>query len=519
MQKCRFTSFSSRYSRSLLWLLLSCFSAFSFGQENLIQTLSLNYEKDSLKLVFNDLSEKTGWYFTYDANRVPGDSLISYTAENQRLYKIIADLIKGLELRFTTIDNHIVLYHGDEIPRILNPEEHSGVLEISGQVLDGSGRRPLAYASVAVFGKPKGTITNQKGEFRLSIPAPYTTDQLVVSYLGYRSQMLSIDSLAQLAWVSVSLEQEFVSIQEIIIRQADPLDLIKKAMARIPENYGKNPNRLTAFYREGVQRRSEFQIFSEAILDIYKSSYTRSWQTDQVKVIRSRKLVNADSRDTVLLKLQAGLNSSLTLDGMKNVFHFLDAENFYLYEYRLIDIQRFNDQEVYVVEFKQKPQVTEPLYTGRIYINPEDYAISHMEFAITPEYISKASDRFVVSQSRKYTIKPRQAGYQVSYRKYQEKYYLNHVRGDLQFSVRKRKKWFANPYSIFFELAVNTIDTLNVKRFPYRETISPRTVFTDEVFEYDQEFWGSNNYILPEEKLENALSRIQSSMEKYDKNR
>ena len=57
------------------------------------------------------------------------------------------------------------------------------------------------------------------------------------------------------------------------------------------------------------------------------------------------------------------------------------------------------------------------------------------------------------------------------------------------------------------------IDTANVNRFSRIESLPTRPVFSDTHFNYDEGFWGDFNVILPEDKLNEAISRITSKIE------
>ena len=57
-------------------------------------------------------------------------------------------------------------------------------------------------------------------------------------------------------------------------------------------------------------------------------------------------------------------------------------------------------------------------------------------------------------------------------------------------------------------MVITDIDTVDVKRFKFREITRPETIFTDLINEKSETFWGSYNYIKPEESLENAVDRI-----------
>ncbi len=100
------------------------------------------------------------------------------------------------------------------------------------------------------------------------------------------------------------MRREFISIPEIIIKNQIPQEIIYKTLGSIGRNYGNTPAYLTAFYREGVLKKSELQTYSEAILEIYKSAYSGSLLNDQIKVFKSRKIENVSVNDTLTVRLK-----------------------------------------------------------------------------------------------------------------------------------------------------------------------------------------------------------------------
>ncbi len=105
----------------------------------------------------------------------------------------------------------------------------------------------------------------------------------------------------------------------------------------------------------------------------------------------------------------------------------------------------------YVIDFEQKEGVDLPLYRGTIYINTDDFAILHADFELNPEYIHKMKDSFISSSSRGFNTWPVSVKYSVSYRKMNDRYFLNHVRGDLVFTSKQKEKTVST-VSLMFSL-------------------------------------------------------------------
>jgi hypothetical protein len=311
--------------------------------------------------------------------------------------------------------------------------------------------------------------------------------------------------------------REYISIPEIIIRNQAPQEILRKAYTSIPENYGATPANLTAFYREAVMKKSELQIYSEAILQIFKSAYSGTLLGDQIKIVKSRKIENIDRRDTLTVRLRGGLNSCLMLDGARNTFDFMLPENYSQYDYRMTDIVTFGDESAYVIEFIQKPGIDDPLFKGSIYININNFAIEQAEFEVNPAYIQKSKEDYVSYQSKGFVMWPVSVKYNVSYRKINGRYFLNHVRGDLIFEAKQKKRLFKSSFNVFFETAVTDMNLKNVSRFDREELAPVHSIFSRTIKSYDPAFWGNQDFLKPEDNLLEALKNMNVKLQEFGK--
>jgi hypothetical protein len=234
-----------------------------------------------------------------------------------------------------------------------------------------------------------------------------------------------------------------------------------------------------------------------------------------MKIYKSRKIENVDRTDTLAIRLKAGLSTTLELDGVKNLFDFVSYENFEDYYYRLTDIVTYDDESVYVIEFRPREGATTPLFRGTIYINTSDFGIYKAEFEISPDRIDRMKEAFVNSATGGFNTWPVSVKYSVTYRKVGGRYYLSHVRGDLLFNSRQKKKLFNSQFMVFFELAVTDIQLTNVKRFERDELAPVHDVFSRTINTYDLEFWGDQDFLRPEENLMQALKNMRVRLQEF----
>jgi hypothetical protein len=262
-------------------------------------------------------------------------------------------------------------------------------------------------------------------------------------------------------------------------------------------------------------KKEELQIYSEAILQIYKSSYSNTLLNDQVKIYKSRKIENTSLDDTLAIRLKAGLSTCLDLDGMRNNFDFMKSDNMPEYSYRITDIVMTDNESAYVIDFEQREGIDLPLFRGTMYINTDDYALLNADFELHPRYIQKMKESFVTSSLHGFDTWPVTVKYSVSYRKLNGRYFLNHVRGDLVFISRKKKKLFKSQFNVFFEMAVTGIRTENVSRFEKEELAPIHSVFSKTITNYDYLFWENQDFLKPEENLLQALENMKVKLQEF----
>lgn len=308
--------------------------------------------------------------------------------------------------------------------------------------------------------------------------------------------------------IIIRLAKDVISLQEVIIRYQDPAELLDEAIEKIPDNYLDQNALMTAYYRENVQRNKKVLLFSEAVLDILKYSYSGSTPNEKVKIIKGRKFMDVTDEDTVLMKIKSGIRSSFDLDIVKSLPYFLTSDNHHLFDYEFSDIVSYKNHMVYVIHFRQKPQIKDALFTGDIYLDMDNLTILAADFQLDPRYIGQETSTFVIRKSPRLKIKPLSAIYHVDYRKSAGRYHLSQVRGEVRFKMRKRKKWIASYYSLKIEMAVTDVQPEFSERFRNNETINTGVILSDQDFTPDAAFWGDYNTIEPEASLTEVLKKM-----------
>ncbi len=470
-------------------------------------TINLDLKNKPASKVLEEISFQTGYYFTFDSELLSGSEKISLKLNEAPLKTALDSLFKNPDLNYQLIDKNIVIYK-----RITSTTEQENIedtapLRIAGKIRDRQTGEELPFATIMIHGTHKGIISNEQGEFTLMIPGKLEDPILVVSMIGYKNNYTYLNR-NKTENILIELEKDVISLQEVIIRYQNPDEVLKELINNISHNYLDEPSSMDAYFREYVQKNKDFITFSEAIIDIAKSPYTLSLKADNVRIIRGRKLQNISSEDSIVMKIQSGIESSLDLDIIKRRPEFLlvDFEKYYDLEFR--NIVSYRNQSVYLIGFSPKEKIPYALYSGELYVNTNDFALVAADFSIPPEELRKNPERFLVKKSPFIKIRPQKANYRVEYRKKDQKYHISMVQAEVSFRIRKKRQWFSSLYNIGIEMAITEVEPGIRENIPRKERLKPDAILSDQQFSYDPSFWGDYNIIQPEASLREALRRM-----------
>ena len=389
-------------------------------------------------------------------------------------------------------------------------------VEFKGKVIDGRTKKVLVYATLSVNNSNISTITNNEGSFVLKVPTEFIKNDVIISFLGYKKLFLNLQFFKKENTV-ITLEPTIEELSEVTIYSKDPNELIKEVLKKRSQNYFDKPMLMTSFYRETIKKRRTYASLSEAVVEVHKQPYTSS-KTDIIKLFKSRKKTNYNKLDTIALKLRGGPFSNLYLDFMKTPRSLFTDDMFNNYTFSYDASTKISNKVIYVVNFKQKSNVTEPLYYGKLYIDAESLAIKSATFNLNLEDQAKASRIFVHKKPRNVSVIPTEASYYIDYREENGKWYYGYSKIELSFKVKWAKKLFSSTYNTTIEMAT-TDWKINpeTNKILSKDRMRPSVIMSEEASGFsDPDFWGAYNLIEPEKSIESAINKIKRQLKRVN---
>jgi hypothetical protein len=270
---------------------------------------------------------------------------------------------------------------------------------------------------------------------------------------------------------------------------------------------------MTAFYRETIKKRRTNVSLSEAVVNIYKAPYSSN-KNDALELYKARKSTDYNKLDTVALKLQGGPFNTLFVDMVKYPDYIFTPETISYYDFSFDTSTRVNDQLIYVIDFKQKEEILDPLYKGKLYIDATNKILTSAVYSLNITDRRLASQMFVRRKPKNAEVWPTEVSYRVDYREKNGKWYYGYSNVLLEFKINWDKRLFNSVYSMSCEMAITDWEQNIDNAIPKsKDRIKSSIILSDEAIGFaDPNFWGEYNIIEPEKSIESAIKKIQRQL-------
>ncbi|TAJ15733.1 hypothetical protein DMA11_00595 [Marinilabiliaceae bacterium JC017] len=429
-------------------------------------------------------------------------------------------------------------------------------LVIKGCVKDKENNEPIPFVSIQLTGSNMGTAGNESGVFIFNIPHGEKTDSLTFSGLGYGQEKVAICQL--IGNEVVYLSPKTYELDEVIVKKNDPVVIIKKAIAKIPDNYPSSTFQLRGFYRELVKENEVFTKMAEAVCRFELAPYGVAYdeeaaiyqyiRSDQKAFYNYKSALNIISPfDNCLtcvdekveiegcrssmdysscpvdISICGGPLSLMAMDKAKyNSFddlHFFDKTWFRRHTFKLKNIVAQGDLRLFEIEMIPKrknasvQRIAKNAYTGMLYIDTDSYAFVRIDYELHIEdpkgYNSKHPDGF----GRKSKIRTDYAALysykgSITYSKYQNKWYLKNCFWNWPIDYRYggvEKSYFIETWRELFvnEVITDSLLPLNPEKLFANQQNNSLYDFPNA---YDSVFWTNLN-MPPSTRLRDSVRK------------
>jgi hypothetical protein len=454
------------------------------------RAITLQMDSTTVESFLEKLVAENELYFSYNPDLLPtGKQNFSYF--NLPLGEILRELLPDSLFEVGVVDRQLIITKIEPKP-----------LRVSGRVTETDGKSPIPFAAVAMEGSYLGTMTNREGNFDLTIPYPMRDHNVVVSSLGYKQRILSLQEL-QREFI-VRLQDESIKLREILVKPTDPKYILKQFRDNIRKNYADEPQVMVTFYRETARQDNDYVGIWEAAMEILKAPYQED-VPDRVRFLKGRKADLNRKPKEVYLKVQGGPLSINSLDVVKNLETFLDPEYEPLYQYRFEQPEIINGRITWIIRFNRVAETDFPCFNGRVWIDSDSYALVAAEFSYDKKSLKINGETFIQKEPIGFDTRPENVDYAVQYRLLNNKWQFYSAHSDILFRVKQKRKFKTDYRNVTDVLVTQQYPFPKKARFGPEGIFREKDVFSEKIGIYDKEFWGNYNVIKPDDELIKAL--------------
>ena len=415
-------------------------------------------------------------------------------------------------------------------PIFLTAQADPEVRIIEGTVRDASTGEAIAYANVGIPKYGIGTSSGGRGQFSLKLPAQMVDAPLEITAIGYKT--FAINTAKVNGPLRVTLDPASYDIATFTFTGQDPIDIVREAARRIPQNYPNYATDGTAFYRESrIDSMGNYKYLAEGVLNVYKGTYEKSKFYD-VGLVQGRKVNLEDPLDTdVQSSFSSGHLAPHRFDVVKNREDFLRPKFMELYDYEIADVVSIYDRPVYVISFEPNAEgrvqsvkkrfrrspgtddtgrsliwefgdiKVRPRMRGKLYIDKDNYAILRAEFDMLPEILKKEWDGYPL-----YKGSWGANHYETNYRPLGNgRYYFSNAVREGRYGRQENLGLYVN------EVWMTEISPERGDQVPYQQRLGRGDKFVNITGSYDPDFWRNYNSIPQSDALNDNLVQAQNA--------
>jgi hypothetical protein len=319
------------------------------------------------------------------------------------------------------------------------------MLRVSGRVIDKNTHSPLMGASV-VFSKYKGTITDKKGIFSLTLNN-INGGKLKIAYVGYKPMDVPISKDNNI-FISIEMEPNPQNLTEVFVSTKGK-SIIERAIEKISINYSTAP-----IIIKGIMRvynninDTDYFYKSDAVAQVYAESYNNG-KSQQVKIDQNKTSVLKNPQsvyyDIAPVAWVGGFASVTDIVYDRDLF--MKSSSFNSYNFYERGKVMLSNRKTYVIDFEKKRNNK---IEGTVFIDSITLAFVKIK-------VTKYNVKELFFETKSY------AKQEVEYQMLGNKWYIKNSRDEAIYKTKFEGKEIT-------EFVASNYDTLSAKKFAETET-------------------------------------------------
>ncbi len=281
---------------------------------------------------------------------------------------------------------------------------------IFGQLVDATQNEPIPFASIRVKGAAMGVISNIDGTFRIPMRYKSMGEILEISCMGYGTKNIPMRDLMESEANIIVLQPSAMELGEATVsanlKKFDARELMRLAIARIPQNYPLMPYSMVGYYRDYQVKNGSYTNLNEAVVNLYDQGFSKKDNFDNQyelfsyrhntdfevdsfakqpydyggfnKIIPHAKMENTGGNELITLMVHDAIrNYQIDVYSFINNMSLDFLEN---HRFRLMGTTNYKDTKVYDIAcyYRDNDYRSE----GRIFLDTGNFSILKLDYSL-----------------------------------------------------------------------------------------------------------------------------------------
>ncbi|MRS04681.1 SusC/RagA family TonB-linked outer membrane protein, partial [bacterium] len=170
--------------------------------------ITIDLKNTTIEDVLNKIEDVSEFYFLFNQKLIDVDKRVDIMAQNEPIKDILGKIFPE-NVKYVVSNRQIVLTPADEQYALASIMQQGSV---TGIIKDASTGEPMPGVNISIKGTNTGTITDAEGRFSIEIANRDVT--IVISFIGYATQEVSLDGRSNL---DIAMVSEMMDLEEIVV--------------------------------------------------------------------------------------------------------------------------------------------------------------------------------------------------------------------------------------------------------------------------------------------------------------
>ncbi len=368
---------------------------------------------------------------------------------------------------------------------------------ITGIIKDATTSLPVESVSIGVSNSNLGTISNEEGKFRITLPEK--NNVLQFSHLYYKLELYSIKENE--TDIEVFIDPKSFVLEEVVINHKPGKELLIDAVNASKDKLEKSIV-LNTYYREFVNVDNKYTSFSDGLIDFYVK---RKSGTSDLHVKQSRVFDLKDENASEKEKSIQSLNLNDVRDAVINAYNFKGLDYILKSDYYYFGVEtktEDNGNSIEIITIEPKEGVEEKMiYQGTITYDSKTKLILDIDLQFSPEHKKYNKVINILIAKIKFNDYARKSKFKIDGDKYVMIYNQIKINAYIKFG-----KMINNTFESTYDMT-----TLDYKEGEFKLDAAKKyreTSLFKNGNKYTEEFWKKYDVILlsdAEERIINSL--------------